>query len=479
MKIGVVLADRDFFYDVYALTKAFYPDDDVQLFVQGDEALSTLCFDRCILLPPAQGASRGEQKDEIKRRLYNLLQTETGSSLPWGTLCGIRPVHIPLAMLTEGMTEDAVKEIMAERYVVSYEKSELAIGSAKRELAILDAAALSEDDFALYLHLPLCPSICAYCSFSSTERAAVEHLLPDYLAAMEQEMAAVAALRQRQKKTMTPRCVYIGGGTPTSLHADELEELFSLMRKHFVIPPGVEITVEGGRPDTFTKEKLAVLKAQGVNRISVNPQSMQQKTLDLIGRSHKVEDVTNAVHMARAAGFDHINMDIIIGLPGETKTDVAETLRHIERLMPDALTVHTLALKRGSRIVQEQKDAASRGLDVSPQAFEGEVFGDAEEALALCYAAAETLDMQAYYLYRQKNMRGGLENTGFAKADKVCFYNILTMEERADIIAIGAGAISKRVDPDGKIERQANVKEIALYVERLEEMIEKKIDLYG
>ena len=261
--------------------------------------------------------------------------------------------------------------------------------------------------------------------------------------------------------------VYIGGGTPTTLEAEQLDRLIRNLKEIFDFSTVKEFTVEAGRADSITREKLEGLKKYGVTRISVNPQTMHDKTLQLIGRRHTVGQAVDAYHMARELGFDNINMDIILGLPGEDEADVAETIRQIEALSPDSLTVHSLAIKRASRL--------RRYMD------EHQVFSihNTDETMRMAAEGARTLSMQPYYLYRQKNMSGNFENVGYARDGKYGIYNILIMEELQTIVALGAGSITKRVFPDGRIERCDNVKDVALYIEKIDEMMERKQKLFA
>ena len=251
------------------------------------------------------------------------------------------------------------------------------------------------------------------------------------------------------------------------MEAEELERLLSAVEKYFDLSGVQEYTVEAGRADSITREKLKVLKAHKITRISVNPQTMKDETLKLIGRRHTVAQVEEAFAMAREEGFENINMDIILGLPGEKEEDVRHTVEEITRMHPDSLTVHSLAIKRASRLNQWIEE---NGI---------ETLHNTDATMEIAAQAAADMGMQAYYLYRQKNMSGNFENVGYAENGKYGIYNILIMEEKQTIVACGAGTISKRVYPDGRIERCDNVKDVAQYIERIEEMIERKKELFG
>lgn len=402
-----------------------------------------------------------EYKDAFKRFLYTALQEETGISLPWGNLTGIRPTKIAMTMLDRGSSEQDVAAFLREKHYVSEEKIRLGIDIARREREILNRLHY-EDGYSLYIGIPFCPTTCLYCSFTSYPISAWRERVSDYLTALEQEMGAAARM-QRGKILDT---VYIGGGTPSSLSPEELERLLTKLKSTFDFSTVQEFTVEAGRADSITEDKLRVLYRHGVTRISVNPQTMKDETLRLIGRQHTAAQVVEAFRLARRVGFDNINMDIILGLPGETGEDVKATVEEIAALSPDALTVHSLAVKRASGL---HKWIEENGVTA---------YNNTEETMRIAAAGARAMGMEPYYLYRQKNMSGNFENVGYSVRDKYGIYNILIMEEVQTIVALGAGSISKRVYPDGRIERCENVKEVAQYIERIDEMIERKRKLF-
>ncbi len=402
-------------------------------------------------------ADTSEYKDAFKRFLYISLCEETGRSLPWGNLTGIRPTKIAMTMLEKGESERDVETFLREKHFVSKEKIALGIDIAKREHEILSRLHY-ENGYSLYIGIPFCPTTCLYCSFTSYPISLWKERVADYLTALEQELEAVAQLyRDRILDT-----VYIGGGTPSALAAKELDRLLAKLKSTFDFDTVQEFTVEAGRADSITEDKLRVLYRHDVTRISVNPQTMKQETLRLIGRQHTVEQVREAFSLARKAGFDNINMDIILGLPGETQEDVRATIEAIRELSPDALTVHSLAVKRASglhRWIEENGVTA---------------YNNTEATMRIAQAGARAMGMEPYYLYRQKNMSGNFENVGYSVEGKYGIYNILIMEEKQSIVACGAGSVSKRVYPDGRIERCENVKDVALYIEKIDEMIERK-----
>lgn len=410
-------------------------------------------------VPPAHTARR-EYKNALMRPLYRVLEKVSGVRLPWGILTGIRPTKQVLEQLEAGKPEAEIARFMREEYFCSDEKIATSLAVARTECEILRGMDYRAG-YSMYIGIPFCPSTCYYCSFTSYPVAAYGARMEEYLEALFKEIRyAGGAGAVPGKKLQT---IYVGGGTPTTLSAGQLDRLFICMEENLDLSHVQEITVEAGRPDSITQEKLSVLRAHGIRRISINPQSMKQETLDLIGRRHTVEEIEEAFYMARELGFDNINMDIILGLAKENPEDVAETLSRIKKLSPDNLTVHTLAVKRAARLNtnrEEYVDFKAHGV---------------QEMLRLSRVFAAENDYFPYYLYRQKNMTENLENVGYARRGKEGLYNILIMEERQTILALGAGATTKYVMPaDNQMERVENVKSLKDYIERIDEMIARK-----
>ena len=457
-------------YNMFHMVKAFFPEAEIRQTVDEEqEPLVNLVLDggSCFSVMPDQavlcltGVDRNERKKQVTRRIYDWLAAYTGKQLAWGTLTGVRPVKLAMNRLKAGDGEEEITAFLQREYQVSEEKARLAAQIAEREKVLLDRLDY-KNGFSLYIGIPFCPSICSYCSFSSSPIGLWKDRVEDYLEALFQEIRAIGDMTFGRK----PDTVYTGGGTPVTLDASQLDRLLSLAEDTFpeaVSGKGLlEYTVEAGRPDAITREKLEVLRRHEISRISVNPQTMQQKTLDRIGRQHTVEDAVRSFWLARELGFDNINMDLIAGLPGETAADMQDTLRQIEALCPDSLTVHSLAVKRAAQMGQEKSEACNlEHREIS------RMIQDSADA-------AKRMGMVPYYLYRQKNIAGNFENVGYARADKAGIYNILIMEEVQTIIACGAGSMSKRVYPDGGIERSENVKDVALYLQKIDEMIERK-----
>lgn len=408
-------------------------------------------------------SENGMDKNPLKRMTYGIFSQMTGGKVhPWGTLTGIRPVKLPMAMLEQGFSDEEIAEKLKKEYLIGNEKCNLSIQIAHKERALLDMLDY-EDGYSLYVGIPFCPTTCLYCSFTSYPYSRWEKRMEEYVTALEKEIDFVQE-HFTGKKLNT---IYFGGGTPTTLPPVYLDRILGKITNGFDLSYLKEWTVEGGRPDSITPEKLAVLRRYPVDRISINPQTMKQETLDIIGRRHTVEDVKRAFGMARDAGFDNINMDLIIGLPQEHTEDVAHTMEEIEALDPDNLTVHTLAIKRASRLNMEKAQYGHLYLEQNTT-----------EMMELTAQGAARMGMEPYYLYRQKNMSGNLENVGYARPGKEGIYNILIMEEKQSILALGAGAVTKRVQMDGVIERASNVKDIEQYLTRVDEMIERKRVLF-
>lgn len=401
-----------------------------------------------------------EEKRAMKIAAFRAMKEIFGVTPPWGSLTGIRPTRL-LRELMAAEGEEKALHRMREHFDVSAEKLAL----AEEIVAVQRPVLLSQTpmDADVYFGVPFCASRCLYCSFASQVRTAKTDMA-SYLNALCKDISLGAEiLRQGGRKV---RSMYFGGGTPTVLTAEELDRLLDHIMNAYG-GYGAEFTVEAGRPDTITKEKLAVLKKYGAGRVSVNPQSMNEKTLTLIGRSHTPQEIRAAFYMARDAGFATINMDVIAGLPGEIPEDMAHTLEEIVKMAPENLTVHTLALKRSSRLAMD------------PAAYPLPDAEAAAEMVAQGERAARSLGMKPYYMYRQKYMRGNLENVGYAKPGHVCVYNIDMMEDTTAIMAHGAGAMTKCVyDAERRVERVPAPKEIRVYCEKVEKLAEEKRRLF-
>ena len=513
--IIVLFNKPEFEYDVHSLIKAFYPKEEVQMYYTSaeadtskenlacthheagselDEKIADAAYLLAVTYPDTKDEPKGTialswknreagtkiekkvegdfreraiAKNQLKQALYELLAQASGQTLPWGTLTGIRPTKIPMKLLEEGRSEAEIADYMRQTYFASEEKIALAIEIAKRERKLLEKIDY-ENGYSLYIGIPFCPSTCLYCSFTSYPLSAWRKQVDSYLDALEKEIDFTAQ-RFYHKKLNS---IYIGGGTPTTLEPYQLDRLIRKIKCSFDLSHCVEFTVEAGRPDSITKEKLQVLRKNGISRISVNPQTMKQETLDLIGRHHTVEQTIESFKLARELGFDNINMDLIIGLPDEDISDVRHTMEVIEELHPDNLTVHSLAIKRAAR------------LTIFKERYQDMQMVNTQAHMDLCEEYCRKMGLTPYYLYRQKGMAGNMENVGYAEPGKAGVYNIFIMEEKQTIVACGAGSTTKRVfaekNPDGshRIERVENVKDVKNYLERVDEMIARKNRLF-
>ena len=490
--IKITVKNEMYAYDMYHILKAFCPNETYEQYVnEGCPQLVQIAADigfennhgndadvfEVEVDEVADIKERKLKKRYVNLKLYDWISEKMQKELAWGTLTGVRPTKLMMTLLESGMSENEVKQWMKENYRITDAKVELGIQVAKREKELLEQLDY-ENGYSLYIGIPFCPTICSYCSFSSYPIGLWKKRVDDYLDAVCKELSSISEIAKKKDKKLNT--VYIGGGTPTTLEAEQMDRLLTHLETCFSFEDLKEITVEAGRPDSITREKLEVLKAHNIGRISINPQTMQQKTLREIGRWHTVEDIKNVYAMARELGFDNINMDLIAGLPGETSEDMQDTLEQIKELKPDSLTVHALAMKRASRLTREQKESGVIEEDTAQTAEMLSTMID----LAADYA--KDMELVPYYLYRQKNIAGNFENVGYAKVDKAGIYNILIMEEKQSIIAVGAGASTKVVVPKEKAEidpktgnkkrivRVENVKDVEQYINRIDEMIERK-----
>lgn len=399
-------------------------------------------------------------RNPLKAALYRMLSQYTGKTLPWGSMTGVRPTKVATERLEQGWSEEEIHQLYTQSYLTIPQKADICIEVAKKEQQLFQGFDY-EKEYCIYIGIPFCPSRCLYCSFTSYPIAVYEDKIEAYLQALYKEMAFVASAEAYRNKRLV--AVYVGGGTPSALSANQLEDLIGRLKATFDMQYVREFCVECGRPDSITVDKLSVLKKLGVERISINPQTMSDNTLELIGRAHTVEQTKQAYFLAREAGFTNINMDMIVGLPGEEMEDVCHTLQEMERLAPDSITVHSLAIKRAAN------------LNIEMERYHSLIKGSTNEMLLAVDSCARRLHLFPYYLYRQKNIPGKLENIGYAAEGKECFYNILIMEEKMDILAMGAGASSKFVfHRENRIERVENVKNVDEYILRIDEMIERK-----
>lgn len=472
--VDIYLKEEFYAYDAFHITKGFLPNEEIKQHIdcKRNEIISIDINKETILeiQEVDKKYTKKEKKSEVNKKIYSALEKYTGKSMAWGILTGIRPTKILMKELDKGKQEEEIKKWFRQKYLVSEKKAELGMEIAKREKSLLEKLDY-ENGYSLYIGIPFCPTTCTYCSFTSYPIQQWKSRTEEYLEALCKEISFVGKVSKERKLNT----IYMGGGTPTTLEAEQLDRLLTHVEKTFSLKELKEFTVEAGRPDSITREKLKVLKKHHITRISINPQTMQQKTLNSIGRKHTVEDVIRVFNLARELGFDNINMDLIAGLSGETVTDMKDTLEKIKELNPDNLTVHSLAIKRAAKL--NQSEAKKELINQSETLA---------KMIELAGKYAGEMELVPYYLYRQKNIAGNFENVGYAKVDKAGIYNILIMEEKQSIIAVGAGASTKIVLPKGKeirdkksgdlknIVRIENVKDVDAYITRIDEMIERK-----
>ena len=499
--IYVKLSNHSFWYDVYNIIRMFFKRDEIILSEHEDHedyenneckecnmVNTTIIKDKSIIVNLTVDISK--TKKELSRQVYNALQQYTGKQMPWGMLTGVRPVKIAYEMMEEGMDSKKVLKKLENYYFIKTEKASLACKVAKTEMKILKNN--MKDMVSLYIGIPFCKTRCQYCSFTSNCIDKNAHLVQKYLESLKREICIVnrEIIKNKALKIQT---IYIGGGTPTSVNKEQLADLLQFIEETLDLQYMEEYTLEAGRPDTIDKEKLLAIKNSRVNRISINPQTMNQETLNAIGRNHTPEQLKESYYLARKIGFENINMDVIVGLPGENIHMFEHTIREIQNMNPESLTVHSLAVKRASKL-KEKLDKIYSNLDAGAgvnvdinndmsEDREGLIDLASDEAASamadMAYNYAISMGMHPYYLYRQKNITGNLENVGYSKPGFESIYNIQIMEEKQTIIAFGAGAVTKVVYPEeNRLERAFNVKNLEDYINRAEEMVNRKKKLF-
>lgn len=404
-------------------------------------------------------------KNVVSRAYLTVLQEWTGMVQKWGILTGVRPTKLLHKKLREGTSKEAAHCQLKEEYLITEEKIDLMQEIVDRQLSVLPDLYDLKNGVSIYIGIPFCPTKCAYCTFPAYAINGRQGSVDSFLGGLHFEIRKIGDwLKQNDIKITT---VYYGGGTPTSITAEEMDMLYEEVQASFPNVENIrEVTVEAGRPDTITPEKLEVLKKWNIDRISINPQSYIQETLKAIGRHHTVEETIDKFHLARNMGMNNINMDLIIGLPGEGTNEFAYTLAESEKLMPESLTVHTLSFKRASEMTKnkEKYKVADRS--------------EIEKMMGMAESWTKEHNYAPYYLYRQKNILGNLENVGYALPEQESLYNIIIMEEQQTIIGLGCGASSKFIDPQtGVITQFSNPKDPKSYNDSFEEYADKKIEI--
>ena len=392
---------------------------------------------------------------------YYLAAIQLLPNLPaWGALAGVRPTKITTKHLLEGGTAKTADKLLKDVYFVTPQRRKLAVECS---LSTARAASLlAPRDVSLYVGIPFCPTRCAYCSFVSRTVGKRTELIEPYLQALLREIRLTGELLAKSGRTV--RTIYIGGGTPTTLSSSQMERLLEAISEAFDLSRCIEFTVEGGRPDTLNGEKLCAIARHGVDRMSINPQTMNNTVLKASARPHTAEDVLRAYLEAENAGFKAINMDLIAGLPMDTVESFCHSLDTVAALTPANITVHTLALKKDADLFQQRQ-----GLPTAE---------DVTQMVAYATEKLTALGYKPYYLYRQKYMSGSFENVGWSREDQDCLYNIYMMEEVHTIVSVGGGSISKVNLPDGKLVRFPNPKFPEQYIEMIESVLEKKTEMF-
>ena len=408
----------------------------------------------------------GEETVRLRRRIlqqsYYLAAKQLLPAEPaWGALAGVRPTKITTKHLLEGGTPASADKLLRDVYYVTPQRRRLAVDCSQSTVAA--AQLLEERDLSLYIGIPFCPTRCTYCSFVSRTIGKKTELMEPYLTALHREIAVTGKLLAQSGKTV--RTVYIGGGTPTTLTSSQMAGLLDAIHDSFDLSRCLEFTVEGGRPDTLDAEKLRTIRSHGADRMSINPQTMEDAVLRACGRPHKAADVVRAYREAQEAGFAAINMDLIAGLPLDTVASFRRSLDAVAALNPANITVHTLALKKGADLFEKRENLSSAE--------------DVTQMVAYSEEALRTLGYKPYYLYRQKYMSGSFENVGWSRDSLDCLYNIYMMEEVHTILSLGGGGMNKVNLPDGHLQRFHNPKFPEQYIEKIDDVCKQKEEMFA
>lgn len=465
----LVIDSHPYHYEIEALCRMFLHGKELKIWenteIPAKDYVYTAVFgNRLVVKADMDGktAEREEITEEgslpgsLERLTFHLLSELTGIVPKWGTLTGIRPVKLAMALRDQGLSEEEIRRKLREERLVSEEKLDLLLETMRHEVAIRSLS--RPESVSIYISIPFCPSRCSYCSFTSHSIEKAAKLIPQYVELLCMELESTATLIEELGLHL--ETVYMGGGTPTVLTAEQLDRVLSTVNRCFDMKNVRELTVEAGRPDTITKEKLEVMRKNGVGRISINPQTMNDDVLENIGRRHTAADIVEAYRLARTFDFESINTDLISGLPGDTLESFKHTIDEVLKLEPENITLHTLTVKHGANLAPDyQRVFANTADTMNEYAFDR-------------FAKAGYVP---YYLYRQKGTIDNLENTGFCKPGKEGVYNVFIMDETHTILATGAGGVTKMKAPHGpKIERVFNYKFPYEYVERYANIHERK-----
>lgn len=474
-KMPVILIGNSFKYEIEATLKMFFPvtafafsdslsnADGGNYIVAGAEesriyAEIMLDGERLFSEKNLSDMSVKNAEHELCRLIFHLLGDRMKIAPPWGLMTGIRPVKKVTELMEQGRSYGEIRKILTERFEISEEKFRLAYDTAVNQFPILKS--LAPESVSLYISIPFCPTRCSYCSFVSHSMDTAIKLIPEYVDALCRELEITGEIvRETGVKINT---VYFGGGTPTSLSAEEIRTIMECVRKNFDLENVLEYSFEAGRPDTVTAEKLRVIKEMGADRISINTQTLNDEVLKNIGRNHTADEFFRAFELARNAGFGVINTDLIAGLPTETTESFIKSLDGVIALSPENITVHTLTIKRASNLFEQER---------------GENDISVSDMVDYSIDALTANGYMPYYLYRQKNTVDNLENVGYSKKNCESRYNIFIMDETQTIIGAGCSASTKLVYPDGKISRIHNYKFPYEYIRRFEQLMNKKKEI--
>ena len=469
------LCGHDDRYAIEQLQLALFPDESmepVETPFDGDGAISKLSQGKVYLTATAKITLQGKTATAMRRlksydadvpsrrRLLQNAYFDAAMKLrtppEWGSLSGVRPSKLTSKHLLAGGTPKSARKLLEDTYHVTPERSGLCVECSEATVGAINR--LREDDVSVYIGIPFCPTRCAYCSFVTAGIEKAGKFLPPFLDCLEREIEHVGKLLKSSNKRI--RTLYIGGGTPTTLNCEQMRRLMTAIATHFDLTDLIEYTVEGGRPDTLDLEKLKIIRSLGADRMSINPQTMNDAVLQAIGRCHSSEQTVRAYHDAAQAGFEGINMDLIAGLTGDDEASFARSLDRVIELNPTNITVHTLALKKGADLYY-----ARMGLPTDEQV---------RAMLTYAETALRKAGYVPYYLYRQKYMSGSFENIGWCKPGFEGLYNIYMMEEIHSIISLGGGAMTKINLPDGHLERFHNPKFPQQYIDRIDDILTQK-----
>lgn len=480
--VKVLLENIESKHELFELIRVFFPENEVEFVTDEEQSKSGYFLKISLLDNGLQATTKAyyngdlihSYKEEInsiniyreksktiklgiKKSIYNCLRNMAKDNLSWGVLTGIRPTKLVHELLQQNIDNEEVFKILTGEYLLEGDKAKVLMNIANKQRQYIYPT--DKDKYSLYISIPFCPTRCVYCSFPSLPIHKYNDMVELYIDKLIYEIDSIKELM----KNKIINTVYIGGGTPTSILPTQLERIIHSVYNNFGVDYIKEFTVEAGRPDTINRQMLLMLKANSINRISINPQTMNDNTLKLMGRNHTSNDIVKAYQLAKEIGIENINMDLIVGLPGEGIKEMEYTLKCIEELNPENLTVHTLAVKRGSEFKDHIKE------------YEIDSQNIIEQMLQMTKDYADRMKMEPYYLYRQKQIMGNFENIGYTKANKECIYNISIMEEKETILAAGMGAVSKIYNPtEDTLIRVPNFKSLKDYIERIDELVERK-----